>query len=80
EFLADKPRFEDVAIDFVEFVRGAELIIHNAPFDTGFLNHEFRRMVEASHTDSMPVIEELCKITDTLKMARTMHPGQRNSL
>lgn len=80
EFLADKPRFEDVANDFIEYVHGAELIIHNAPFDTGFLNHEFRIMVQASHAESMPAIEDICKITDTLKMARTMHPGQRNSL
>lgn len=75
EFLADKPRFKEVASDFIEYVRGAELIIHNAPFDVGFLNHE---LVMAS---SEPVrIAELCKITDTLVMAKRMHPGQRNSL
>ena len=80
EFLTDKPRFEDIATDFIEYVRDAELIIHNAPFDTGFLNNEFRHMMEAGKTDALPVIEDICKITDTLKMARTMHPGQRNSL
>lgn len=80
EFLTDKPRFQDIANDFIEYVRGAELIIHNAPFDTGFLNHEFRLMTEATGAEALPAIGDICKITDTLKMARTMHPGQRNSL
>ncbi len=75
EFLADKPRFKEVATDFIEYVRGAELIIHNAPFDVGFLDHELA-MVSKD-----PVrIAELCKVTDTLVMAKRMHPGQRNSL
>ncbi|MBE9516639.1 MAG: DNA polymerase III subunit epsilon [Proteobacteria bacterium] len=80
ESLVDKPRFDAIAADFIEYVRGAELIIHNAPFDTGFLNNEFRLMMEAGKADSLPKIEDICKITDTLKTARTMHPGQRNSL
>jgi DNA polymerase-3 subunit epsilon len=75
EFLADKPRFEDVAADFIEYVRGAELIIHNAPFDVGFLNHELSKLAEHPLR-----IAELCGVTDTLVMAKKMHPGQRNSL
>jgi DNA polymerase-3 subunit epsilon len=74
EMLADKPRFADIAADFVEFVRGAELVIHNAPFDVGFLNHELRM-----HGQFGPV-DELCGVLDTLKLARDMHPGQKNSL
>ncbi len=74
EFLADKPHFADVAADFMDYVRGAELIIHNAPFDVGFLNHELRRMGEPS------TLDDLCAVTDTLVMAKKMHPGQRNSL
>jgi len=75
EFLRDKPRFDDIAEDFIGYVRGAELIIHNAPFDVGFLNHELSRWRE----DAEP-IDTLCRITDTLVMARSLHPGQRNSL
>ncbi|MET0026862.1 MAG: DNA polymerase III subunit epsilon [Candidatus Thiodiazotropha sp.] len=74
EFLADKPRFCDVVDDFVDYVRGAELIIHNAPFDVGFLNHELKFMRSTLN------IDELCAVTDTLVMAKRMHPGQRNSL
>ncbi|MET0067841.1 MAG: DNA polymerase III subunit epsilon [Candidatus Thiodiazotropha sp.] len=73
-FLADKPRFSDVVEDFVAYVRGAELIIHNAPFDVGFLDHELKFM------HSPLRIDELCGVTDTLVMAKKMHPGQRNSL
>ena len=74
-FLADKPRFADIAADLVEYLRGAELIIHNAPFDTGFLNAELARL------GAEPVrIEACCTITDTLVLARKLHPGQRNSL
>ena len=74
EFLADKPHFADVASDFLDYVRGAELIIHNAPFDVGFLNHELVRMGQGS------TLDELCAVTDTLVMAKKLHPGQRNSL
>jgi DNA polymerase-3 subunit epsilon len=75
DFLADKPAFEAIASTFLEFVQGAELVIHNAPFDMGFLNGEMQRM---SGADTR--LEELCTVTDTLVMARSKHPGQRNSL
>jgi len=75
EFLADKPVFFKVVDDFLDFVKDAELIIHNAPFDVGFINHELRLL-----NASIGTIESCCKITDTLIMARKMHPGQRNSL
>lgn len=75
EFLADKPVFFKVVDDFLDFVRDAELIIHNAPFDVGFINAELKLL-----NASIGTIESCCKITDTLTMARQMHPGQRNSL
>jgi DNA polymerase-3 subunit epsilon len=75
DFLADKPSFEDIAEAFIEFVQGAELVIHNAPFDIGFLNGELQRL---SGTDTR--LDDLCSVTDTLVMARSKHPGQRNSL
>jgi DNA polymerase-3 subunit epsilon len=75
EFLADKPAFEKVAKKFLEFVEGAELVIHNAPFDVGFLNGELQRVLGADTK-----LENFCTVTDTLVMARSKHPGQRNSL
>jgi len=75
QFLADKPRFADIAGDFLEFIRGAELIIHNAPFDVGFINHEFTLLQEPVGS-----LAEHCSIVDTLVMARRLHPGQRNNL
>lgn len=75
EFLRDKPRFSDVAEDFIGYIRGAELIIHNAPFDVGFLNHELGLWKQRGTG-----VKDLCKVTDTLAMARSLHPGQRNSL
>lgn len=75
EFLNDKPLFDKVAADFIEFVRGAELIIHNAPFDLGFLDAELKRLPQ--QRDSMI---DLCTVVDTLVMARAKHPGQRNNL
>jgi DNA polymerase-3 subunit epsilon len=75
EFLADQPRFADVADEFLNFVRDAELIIHNAAFDVGFLNHELRRCGRGQI-----LIEHICKVEDTLLMARQRHPGQRNNL
>lgn len=75
EFLADKPRFAEVAEEFLEFVHGAELVIHNAPFDMSFLDAEFRRV----RVDGPPLVE-VCPVLDTLILAREMHPGQRNSL
>ena len=74
EFLADKPRFEDVAEALMEYLRGAEVIIHNAPFDVGFINAELARLPDTISMDAF------CSITDTLVMAREMRPGQRNSL
>lgn len=74
EFLADKPRFADIADDFMEFINGAQLVIHNAPFDIGFLNHELKLMEYSNPIDSY------CTVLDTLVLARELHPGQRNSL
>lgn len=75
EFLADQPYFADVASDFLAFVKGAELVIHNADFDIAFLNHEF------AHLDNLSGdIREHCGVLDTLALARRLHPGQRNSL
>lgn len=75
EFLADKPLFAQIADDFLKFIRGAELIIHNAPFDVGFINHELKRL----NTDCGKV-DEFCSVLDTLAMARKLHPGQKNNL
>lgn len=75
EFVADKPTFEQIANDFLAYVDGAELIIHNAPFDVGFIDYEFGLLKRPLRS-----IETHCGIIDTLKMARTKHPGQRNSL
>lgn len=75
EFLIDKPRFADVADEFLDFIKGAQLIIHNAPFDVGFMNHEFKLL-----GGSADIVQDNCTILDTLVMAREMHPGQRNSL
>ncbi len=75
EFLATQPKFAEVAREFVEFVKGAELVIHNADFDVEFLNHELRRL-----PDMPQEIRDCCGVLDTLALARRMHPGQRNSL
>lgn len=82
EFLADKPVFADVAKDFIEFVRGAELVIHNAAFDVGFINYELTRMAEEGRplAPETPRIERLCTVTDSLVLARSLHPGQKNDL
>ena len=74
-FLADKPRFEAVAAEFEQFVDGAELVIHNAPFDLGFLDAELQRI----NSGAIP-LNERCAVIDTLILARGRHPGQRNSL
>jgi len=74
EFLQDKPAFADVAEDFLEFVRGAELIIHNAAFDVGFLD------LELSLVGRRRIGEHCTPVTDTLRMARDLHPGKRNGL
>ena len=76
DFLKDKPRFVDVAKEFLEFIKDSELLIHNAEFDVGFLNNELKLLPEKSS-----LLENITeKITDTLKIAREKHPGQRNSL
>lgn len=75
EKLADKPRFADIAAEFLEFIHGAELVIHNAPFDVGFIDHEFNSL-----PDSPGRVIDHCTVLDTLTLARRMHPGQRNSL
>ncbi len=75
EFLADKPVFAKVANDFLEFVSGAELVIHNAPFDVGFINAELERLAAGPGN-----INGLCSVIDTLVLARKKHPGQRNNL
>ena len=75
DFLADKPLFADIADEFLTFIEGAELVIHNAPFDVAFINHELN-LLNKGH----PPLETLCTITDTLVMAREKHPGQRNNL
>ncbi|PVZ69581.1 DNA polymerase III subunit epsilon [Pelagibaculum spongiae] len=74
EFLKDKPLFSAIAEDFVRFIDGAELVIHNAAFDVGFLNHELGMV------GGYKKINQFCTITDTLMMARQMYPGQRNNL
>ena len=76
EFLADKPRFREVADEFFEFIKDAQLIIHNAAFDIGFINNEFALLGQQARAD----ITEHCSVLDTLLMARERHPGQRNNL
>jgi DNA polymerase III subunit epsilon len=75
EFLADKPVFGDIADEFLDYIRGAELVIHNASFDIGFMDYEFGMLNRGiGKTDTF------CQITDSLLMARKMFPGKRNSL
>ncbi|MGB0513881.1 MAG: DNA polymerase III subunit epsilon [Wenzhouxiangellaceae bacterium] len=74
EFLSDQPRFGEVVDEFIEFIHGAELIIHNAAFDVGFLDSELARI------DPRRRIADLAQVLDTLELARELHPGQRNSL
>lgn len=74
ERLQDEPRFSEIAPALLEFIKGAELIIHNAPFDVGFLNMEFERA-------GLPLLKELCpNVVDTLKLAKELHPGKKNNL
>jgi len=75
QFLQDKPLFQDIVIEFMEFINGAELIIHNAPFDTGFINHELSLTKQKWRP-----LESYCRVIDTLILARKRHVGQRNSL
>lgn len=75
EFLLDKPLFSDVADEFIDYIRGAELVIHNASFDIGFMDYEFSKL-----NRGIPKTDTFCKVTDSLAMARKMFPGKRNSL
>ena len=76
EFLSDKPKFSEIYEEFISFIKDAELLIHNAEFDIGFLDNEIKLVSK----DLNPVENEVLKITDTLQIAREKHPGQRNSL
>ncbi|NLS43585.1 DNA polymerase III subunit epsilon [BEV proteobacterium] len=75
EFLQDKPAYAEIAEEFIEFISGAELVIHNAAFDIGFMDYEFRML-----NRDIPKTETFCKITDSLIVARKLFPGKRNSL
>jgi len=76
EFLTDKPRFAEVAQEFLDFIRGAELVIHNAPFDVGFINHELKLLPG----NQWGTVTDYATVLDTLSMARKLHPGQKNNL
>jgi DNA polymerase-3 subunit epsilon len=75
EYLADKPLFKDIVDGFVDFIRDSQLVIHNAPFDTGFMDHEFNKISGVSLKTA-----DICTVLDTLTLARQMHPGQKNNL
>jgi DNA polymerase-3 subunit epsilon len=75
EKVKNEPEFSEIAESFLEFVQGSVLIIHNAPFDLGFLNSELKRA-----SSQYPLLEEICEIEDSLLLARSKFPGQRNSL
>ncbi|MCO4785986.1 DNA polymerase III subunit epsilon [Marinomonas atlantica] len=74
EFLLDKPKFAAVAQEFFDFIKGSELIIHNAPFDVGHIDNEFSKL------GGFPKIADVCKVFDSLVYARRKHPGQKNNL
>jgi len=75
EFLQDKPRFEEIADEFIDFIRDSQLIIHNAAFDTGFLDMELQRLGQAHGK-----VSDYCTVKDSLAFARNLHPGQKNDL
>ncbi|VAY02231.1 DNA polymerase III subunit epsilon [Arsenophonus endosymbiont of Aleurodicus dispersus] len=75
EFLQDKPTFAEIADEFLDFIRGAELVIHNAPFDIGFMDYEFSKL-----NRYIPPTANFCQITDSLVLARKLFPGKRNNL
>ena len=75
EFLADKPLFNEIVDEFIQFIDGAQLVIHNAPFDIGFLNHEFNLLNAGKGK-----VEDYCTVLDTLEMAKKKFPGQKNNL
>jgi len=75
QFLEDKPTYDAIVEEFMAFIKGAELVIHNAPFDISFLNHEASKLPGSTKS-----IESGCKVIDTLALARQKHPGQKNNL
>ncbi|MDM8569290.1 DNA polymerase III subunit epsilon [Thiotrichales bacterium HSG1] len=75
EFLSDKPQFFEIVDEFMDFIQGSELIIHNASFDVGFINHELKLLKQG-----WKPVKQYCKILDTLALARKHHPGQKNNL
>lgn len=75
EFLRDKPVYADIHQEFIDFIDGAELVAHNASFDTGFMDYEFHKMGA-----NIAKIEDICHVTDTLAMAKRLFPGKRNNL
>lgn len=75
DFLTDKPVFAQVVHDFIEFIKGSQLVIHNAPFDVGFMDAEFSRIRPA-----VGLTNDFCSVLDTLQLAREMRPGQKNNL
>lgn len=76
EYLADKPVFSAIAKEFIDFISGAQLVIHNAPFDIGFMDHEFSRLSGLAVKKSA----QICTVLDSLDLARQIHPGQKNNL
>lgn len=79
-FLQDKPSFADIVQDFLAFIEGAELVIHNAPFDVGFINHELVLLAGQAGTVPLGKVSDYSTVFDSLAYARKKHPGQRNSL
>ena len=75
DYLADKPIFTAIVDEFIAFIQGADLIIHNAPFDVGFINNEFFRL-----QSNLGTLESMCTVTDSLVVAKDKHPGQKNNL
>ncbi|QEA40034.1 DNA polymerase III subunit epsilon [Pistricoccus aurantiacus] len=80
ERVANEPVFAAIADEFWAFIRGAELVIHNAPFDVGFIDHELRKLNTGRKGPKLGPVAEHCRILDTLRLARNKHPGQRNNL